>query len=198
MSERTNEGEISSKKNKKPKKERSVNEAKTEIVNIIIEQIKEVQEDPVEDKDPIDGLGDTIKDIFQPILDEFKNLIGENKDKKFFIGGLIKIYTILLSSRSTILTKILKSHKNKHKNYTRFVARTKAMVRRLRQPMFVTAPGQRMGSKNIMNRRNSIFKIKTLLPQRLQVEVKKNGQVLKRMDVKRKSHYFSGNKRLRS
>ena len=72
------------------------------------------------------------------------------------------------------------------------------MVRRLRQPMFVTAPGQRIGSKNTMNRRNSIFKIKTLLPQRLQVEVKKNGQVLKRMDVKRKSHYFSGNKRLRS
>ena len=84
MSERTNEGEISSKKNKKPKKERSVNEAKTEIVNIIIEQIKEVQEDPVEDKDPTDGLGDTIKDIFQPILDEFKNLIGENKDKIFY------------------------------------------------------------------------------------------------------------------
>ena len=51
-------------------------------------------EDPVEDKDSTDGLGDTIKDIFQPIFDEFKDLIGENEDKKSFIGGLIKIFTI--------------------------------------------------------------------------------------------------------
>ena len=130
-------------------------------------------EDPVEDKDSTDGLGDTIKDIFQPIFDEFKDLIGENEDKKSFIGGLIKIFTIRLSSRSTTLAKILKSHKNKHKNCTRLMARTKATVRRLRQPTFVAAPGQRNGNKNFMNRRNSMFKIKTLLPQTLQVEVKK-------------------------
>ena len=53
------------------------------------------------------------------------------------------------------------------------MARTKATVRRLRQPTFVAAPGQRNGNKNFMNRRNSMFKIKTLLPQTLQVEVKK-------------------------
>ena len=65
-------------------------------------------EDPVKDKDPTDGLGDTIKDIFQPILDKFKDLIGKNEDKKSIIGGLIKIFTILLSSRSTTLAKIKK------------------------------------------------------------------------------------------
>ena len=160
MSKRTNEGEISSKnKNKRLKKERSVSMAKTEIVNKIIEQIKEVLEDSVENKDSTDGLGDTIKDIFQSILDEFKDLIGENKDRKSFIGGLIKIFTILLSSRSTTLAK------------------TKATVRRLKQPTFVAAPGHGIGNKNIMNRKNSMFKIKALLPQTLQVEVKKNGQV---------------------
>ena len=37
---------------------------KTEIVNQIIEQINEVLEDPVEEKDSTDGLGDTIKEIF--------------------------------------------------------------------------------------------------------------------------------------
>ena len=37
----------------------------------------------------------------------------------------------------------------------------------------VAAPGQRIGSKSIMNRRNSMFKFKTFLPQTLQVEVKK-------------------------
>ena len=86
----------------------SIDRAKTKIVNQIIEQIKEALEDPVEEKDSTDGLGDTIKEIFQPILDEFKELIGENEDKKSFIGALIKIFTILLSSRITTLTKIIK------------------------------------------------------------------------------------------
>ena len=86
----------------------SIDRAKTKIVNQIIEQIKEALEDPVEEKDSTDGLGDTIKEIFQPILDEFKELIRENEDKKSFIGALIKIFTILLSSRITTLTKIIK------------------------------------------------------------------------------------------
>ena len=53
------------------------------------------------------------------------------------------------------------------------MARTKATVRRLNRPTFVAAPGQRIGNKNIMNGRRSMFKIKTLLPQIKQVEVKK-------------------------
>ena len=36
------------------------------------------------------------------------------------------------------------------------------------------APGQRIRNKNIMNRRQPMFKIKTLLPEIKQVEVKKN------------------------
>ena len=52
------------------------------------------------------------------------------------------------------------------------MARTKTTVR-LGRPIFVTAPGQRIGNKNILNRRNSMFKIKTLLTKTLQIEVKK-------------------------
>ena len=77
------------------------------------------------------------------------------------------------------------------------MARTKATVKRLNRPTFVAAPGQRIGNKNIMNRRQSTFKIKTLLPPIKQVEVKKNGQVFRRMNVRRKSHCFCGNRRLR-
>ena len=51
MSKRENEGGISNEKSKELKKERSVNEAKIKIVNKIIEQIKEVLEDPAEEKD---------------------------------------------------------------------------------------------------------------------------------------------------
>ena len=53
------------------------------------------------------------------------------------------------------------------------MARRKPTVRRLRQSKFAAAPGQRIGNKNIMNRKNSMFKIKTLLPQTPHIEVKK-------------------------
>ena len=42
------------------------------------------------------------------MLDEFKDLIEENEDKRSSIGGLIKILTILLSSKDNSLIKIKK------------------------------------------------------------------------------------------
>ena len=69
------------------------------------------------------------------------------------------------------------------------MARTKAIVRKLRQPTSTyAAPGQRIGNKNILNRRQSRFKMKKLLRQTLQVEVKKNGQFVIKLNVRRKSH----------
>ena len=65
-------------------------------------------QDRLEEKDSTDGLGNTIKHIIQPILDKFKDLIKENEGKKFFIGGLIKKFSVLLSFRATTLTKIKK------------------------------------------------------------------------------------------
>ena len=55
-----------------------------------------------------DGVVTLFEDIFQPVLDKFQELIGENKDKKKFVGGLIKIFTILLSTKTPTLTKIKK------------------------------------------------------------------------------------------
>ena len=65
MSKRINEQNITDTESKKLKKKRSADEAKTEIVNTIIEQIKEISEDLIENKDSTDGLEDTIKEIFQ-------------------------------------------------------------------------------------------------------------------------------------
>ena len=53
------------------------------------------------------------------------------------------------------------------------MARTKATVRRLARPTFIATPSQRIGTKSNLNWGNSIFKIKPLLPQTLQIEVKK-------------------------
>ena len=108
MSKRQDEEQISNNNTKRLKKESSVDEAKTEIVTQVTEQVKEILEDPIEEGDATDRLMDTIKEIFQPILDEFKDLIGENEDKKSFIGGLIRIFTILVSSKTSSLAKIKK------------------------------------------------------------------------------------------
>ena len=86
MSKRVNKQNIADKESKKLKKERSADEAKTQMVNTITDQIKEILEDPIENKDSTDVLGNAIKEIFQPILDEFKDLIKENEDKKSFIS----------------------------------------------------------------------------------------------------------------
>ena len=77
------------------------------------------------------------------------------------------------------------------------MARTKLTVRRTLGPMFVPAPGHRIGNKNIINRRNNQFKIKNLLLETKDVQVKKNGQFIRTMNVRRKSIYFSGKRRLR-
>ena len=63
----------------------------------VIEQIMDILKHSTEYKDSTDGIIDTIIEIFQPILDKFKDLIEENEGEKSFIGGLIKIFTILLS-----------------------------------------------------------------------------------------------------
>lgn len=40
------------------------------------------------------------------------------------------------------------------------------------------------------------FKVKEMLPEQKSVEIKKNGQVIKTINVRRKSRYFSGRNRL--
>ena len=129
MPKRVNSQEITDTKSEKLEKGRSNDEANTEIVNTIIEQIKDILEDSIENKESTNGIIYIITEIFQK-FHKFKNISEENKDKKSFIGGLIKIFTILLSSRTTSLTKI--------KNF-RSMARTKATVRRLQT--FVPPPG---------------------------------------------------------
>ena len=93
MSEREEERENATTKNKKLKKERSIGEAKRGIISGLLDKIKEVLEDKEENKNSTDGLEDTIKEIFELILEEFESLIHENENKKSFIGSLIQIFT---------------------------------------------------------------------------------------------------------
>ena len=108
MSKRASEKNIGETKNKKLKKELTIDEAKAEIVNEIIDKIKDLLDNQTQGGDSTDSVITLFEDIFQPILDEFKKLIGESKDKKNLIGGSIKIFTILLSTKTPTLTKIKK------------------------------------------------------------------------------------------
>ena len=81
MSKRASEKNLGETKNKKLKKELTIAEAKTEIVNKIIDEIKDLLDDQMQVGVSADGVITLFEDIFQPILDEFKELIGESKNK---------------------------------------------------------------------------------------------------------------------
>ena len=104
MSKRASEKSIGETKNKKLNKGLSIEEAKTEIVNKIVTEINEFLDDQTQGGDSTDG----VITLFLPILDEFQELIGESKEQNNFIGGLIKIFIILLSTKAPALTKIKK------------------------------------------------------------------------------------------
>ena len=108
MFKRAIEKNIGETRYKKLKKGLSIDEAKTEIVNKIVTEMNELLDDQTQGGDSTDGVITFFEDVFQPILDEFKELIGESEDKKNFIGDLIKICTMLLSTKIPALTKIKK------------------------------------------------------------------------------------------
>ena len=56
-------------------------------------------------------------------------------------------------------------------------------------------PGQ--GNKRITRQRNRNFKLKKLLPRTKINQVKKNGQVIRTVNVRRKTIHSNGNKTLR-
>ena len=67
------------------------------------------------------------------------------------------------------------------------MTRTKTTVRRMQVPNLVHLLGHRIGQKNKMNRRlrNAPYKIKKLLPEYKPVDIKKNGQIVRSVNVKK-------------
>ena len=98
---------ILEKPKKKLKKGLSTDVARTKIVKEIVTKISELLDDQTQGGDSTDSVI-TFEEIFQPVLDGFQELIEESQGKNNFIGGLIKIFTILLSTKTPALTKIKK------------------------------------------------------------------------------------------
>ena len=69
---------------------RSIDQTKTEIKSKIANEISELVE-------AVD---------FQSDLEEFDETLAENKDKKSFVGGLVKIFTTLLATKCSSIKKL--------------------------------------------------------------------------------------------
>ena len=118
MSKKANEKNIGETKNKKLQKELTIDKAKTEIVNKIIDKIKDLLDDQTLGRDSAEGVITLFEYIFQPILqytNTYKNQKGDKKERKNRPGTM---------------------------------ARTKAKVRRLNRSTFVVVLGQRIRNKN--------------------------------------------------
>ena len=118
MSKKANEKNIGETKNKKLQKELTIDKAKTEIVNKIIDKIKDLLDDQTLGRDSAEGVITLFEYIFQPILqytNTYKNQKGDKKERK---------------------------------NRPETMARTKAKVRRLNRSTFVVVLGQRIRNKN--------------------------------------------------
>ena len=76
------------------------------------------------------------------------------------------------------------------------MARTKATVRRM--PDNVRKLSAWMSNREYGGRKRAVcpFKIKQTLPAQKRVDITKNGQFVKTINVKRKSKHFSGKNRL--
>ena len=70
------------KQKKQLKKELTIDKAKTEIVNKILDEIKDLLDDQTQGRDSTDGVITLFEDIFQPILDEFKELLVKARTKR--------------------------------------------------------------------------------------------------------------------
>ena len=73
MSNRTNEKNIRERKNEKLKDELTIDKAKTEIVNKIIDEIQDILDDQTQSGDSTDGVITLFEDTFQPVLDKLRN-----------------------------------------------------------------------------------------------------------------------------
>ena len=77
MFKRLDKEQISNKNTKRLKKERSIGEAKTDIVSHIIEQIKEILEDSTEEGDSTDGFKYTLRETYCEFMGAIGELLGE-------------------------------------------------------------------------------------------------------------------------
>ena len=124
-------------------------------------------------EDSTDGPLNFIEHLANNLLEEFNKTIGEDVEKKVFLKSLTKIFVILLIKKADSVEKI--------KSIIKIVVKT---IIRLWQ-------GRRLGLRHNRPKIKKPFKIKTILPEQKTVQIKKNGNVIKNINVRRTTTYFN-------
>ena len=87
----------------------SKDEAKTEIIQETADKIEEILSKETDNLDSTDEkVTDKIRDFCSQILEDFKEILEEDKDKGDFVHALTKIFGILVTSKYTSLAKAKK------------------------------------------------------------------------------------------
>ena len=92
----------------KIRKDLSIDTTKTEIIKEVAEKLEEILDKKEENLNSTDEFGDRVQEILDSILDDFKDSLSENEEKKSFVSGLVEIFSILLRTRYNSITKLKK------------------------------------------------------------------------------------------
>ena len=87
----------------------SKDEAKTEIIQKTADKIEEILSKETDNPDSTDEkVTDKIRDFYIQIVEDFKEILEEDKEKGNFVRALTKIFGILVTSKYTSLAKAKK------------------------------------------------------------------------------------------
>ena len=136
-----------------------------------------VHTEDADSDDETDSPINSIKQVVESVREEFDSVV-EEEDKKRFIHIFSKILATLLSVKIENIENVIKLVKLSVDNHKKMI-RTKLVPKRTirRWP-----PKECYGK----------FKIKTLLPEQETINIKKNGQVVRSITVRRKTKKFTG------
>ena len=138
------------------------------------------------DTDSTDGIFDFLESLTNCLQEDFHELIGEDNDKKRFVKTLTRIFALLFNTKVDTADKIKRILKIIVETTLK---RTKVTPRRRerRLPTWLL----RQNRVRQRTKRTYSYKIKLTLPEQKQVDITKNGAVIKTIRVRRKSKYFN-------
>ena len=129
------------------------------------------------EKDLTDGMFDFLGQISDSVQAEFHELLNGDSNKKRFVRALSKMFAYTKLDTVKKIKRIMKI----------------AIETTLK---LWQGPRQEPARRAVKQRMIKPFKIKEILPQQKIIDIKKNGQIIKTINVRRKSRYFSGKNRL--
>ena len=121
---------------------------------------------------------DFIRQIVDRVREEFDEVV-EERERKTFIHLFTNILAVVSSVKADNIKKNSQSCKINYFESIKNMIRTKLVPKKIRLQM---PPQRKVYTK---------YKIKTLLPEQKIINIKKNGQIVRKITARRKTHKFT-------